>query len=133
MERTTRKKILVVDEDLLSNAMISQILLRGGYVISHATDHRTALKVIGNERPDLIICNLDGRNLDTHELVSTVQKAKESRAIPFLFLVASQRDQARAPDILGPKQYLAKPFTREQLTTAVQEHFGRKKQSMKRS
>jgi CheY-like chemotaxis protein len=130
METKTQKRILVVDEDLLSIANISQTLLRGGFVISHATDHQTALKVIRDEKPDLIICNLDGRNLDSHQLVNTVQQSRAFRTIPFLFVVESQRDTARAPEILGPIQYLKKPFTREQLASAVQEHLSRKRQKL---
>jgi CheY-like chemotaxis protein len=127
METNNPKRILVVDEDLLSIANVSQTLLRGGYVISHATDHQTALKAIRDERPDLIICNLDGRNLNPHQLVSTVQQTSAFRTIPFLFVVESQRDPERAPEILGPKLYLTKPFTREQLTSAVGEHLGQKR------
>lgn len=130
MESRTQKKILVVDEDLLSIASISLTLLRGGYVISHATDHQTALKAIKDERPDLIICNLDGRKFDAHQLVNTVHQARAYRTIPFLFVVESQRDPAQAPEILGPKQHLTKPFTREQLASAVQERLDRKRQRL---
>jgi CheY-like chemotaxis protein len=127
MGTSTRKRILVVDEDLLNIAHISQTLLRGGYEISHATDHETALTAIKDERPDLIICNLDGQHLDSHQLVNRVHQAKAFRTIPFLFVVDSQRNPDQAPDILGPKQYLKRPFTREQLASAVQEHLGPKK------
>lgn len=128
MERKTQKIILVVDEDLLSIANIYQTLLRGGYVITHATDHDAALKAIKLEKPDLIICNLHGRNLDAHQLVNTVQQMRPLRTIPFLFVVESHRNSAQAPEILGPKQYLKKPFTREQLASAVQENLNRKRQ-----
>ena len=130
MERRTHKTILVVDEDLLSIVNISQTLLRGGYVISHATDNENALKVIKVKKPDLIICNLDGRNLDAHRLVSTLQQARSLRTIPFLFVVESQQEPAEAPEILGPRQYLKKPFTREQLASAVREHLNHKQQRM---
>lgn len=127
MERKTQKIILVVDEDLLSIANISQMLLRGGYAISHATDHDTAVEAIKREKPDLIICNFDGRDCEAHELVRTVQQAKTMRRIPFLFVVDSEKDSAQAPEILGPRQYLRKPFTREQLASAVQEHLNPKR------
>ena len=117
-----------MDEDLLSIASIFHTLLRGGYVLSHATNHQTALKAIKDERPDLIICNLDRRNLEAHRLVSTVQQTRAFRTIPFLLIVESKRDPAHAPEILGPKQYLTKPFTQEQLASAVQEHLDRKRQ-----
>jgi CheY-like chemotaxis protein len=128
METRTQKKILVVDEDLLSIVNIAQTLLRCGYAISHATDHQTALKALKDEKPDLIICRFDGRNLDAHRLVNAIQNVSAYRTIPFLFIVESQRDPDRAPEILGPKQYLKRPFTGEQLASAVQERLDRKKQ-----
>jgi CheY-like chemotaxis protein len=128
MGTSTQKKILVVDEDLLSIAHISQTLLRGGYVLSHATDQQTALKAIKDGKPDLVICNLDGQKLDSRQLMNTVQRIRAFRTIPFLFVVDSRRDPAQTPDILGPKQYLKRPFTREQLASAVQERLGPKKQ-----
>ena len=128
MKTGLRRKILVVDGDLLSIAHISQALLGDGYVLSHSTDLKTALQAVRNERPDLIICNLDGQHPDSCELASEVQQSEGFRAIPFLFLVGSPRDPAPAPEILGPKQYLSKPFTREQLTSAVQAHLDWKRQ-----
>ena len=128
METRPQKRILVMDEDLLSIANIFLTLLRGGYVLSHATNRQTALKALRDEKPDLIICNLDGRNLEAHRLVSAVQQTRAFRTIPFLLIVESKRDPAQAPEILGPKQYLIKPFTREQLASAVQEHLVRKRQ-----
>jgi len=130
METRTQKRILVMDEDMLSSANIFLTLLRGGYVLSHAANHKTALKAIKDERPDLIICNLDRRNLEAHRLVSTVQQTRAFRTIPFLLVVESKRDPAQAPEILGPKRFLVKPFTREQLASAVQEHLDRKRQKL---
>jgi len=127
MESKPQKKILVVDEDLSTIANISQTLLRGGYVISHATDQQTALKVIKDERPDLIICNLDGQKFNARQLVSIVRQARALRSIPFLFVIESEQTPGQAPEILGPRQYLKRPFTREQLASAVQEHLGLKK------
>lgn len=39
------KKILIVDDDLLSIATMAQTLLRNGYQVVHATDEDRAFKV----------------------------------------------------------------------------------------
>lgn len=130
MERRNQKKILVVDSDLLSIVHISLTLLTGGYVISHATDYQTALKAVKKEKPDLIICTIGGSDLDSHRLVNTVHGERAFRTIPFLFVVESGQESDQAPEILGPKQYLTKPFTREQLAAAVQQHLGEKRHQL---
>ena len=120
-------KILIVDEDILSIVNVSATLLRRGYAVSHATDQEQALEAVRDSKPDLIICNLDCRKLNAAQFVQRVNQGSESQGIPFLFMIESQREDALAPEILGPKQYLVKPFSKDQVTTAVQEHFRRQR------
>ena len=122
-------RILIIDDDLLSIANISQTLLLDGYQTIHATSQRGAIGAIRRDQPDLVICNLDGRKIDTHQLIQFVNAEREVRGIPFLFLVESHRMPDPAPEILGPKQYLKKPFTHEQLTSAVHDHLDRRRRS----
>ena len=124
---TKPKRILIVDDDLLSIANISQTLLRGGFQTIHATNRRGAIKSIRLDQPDLVIFNLDGRKFDAHQLLQSVKQEREVRGLPFLFLVESHRLPDPAPEILGPKQYLKKPFTREELTSAVHDHLTRRR------
>jgi len=122
MQMADSAKILIVDEDILNIANISQTLVRGGFVISHATSHERALKAVTHERPDLIICNLDAPAIDADEFVRTVKQKAALKGIPFLFIVGAHNASTLAPEILGPRQYLSIPFTREQVFAAVLEH-----------
>lgn len=121
------KKILIVDEDILNIVDLSRVLLRFGYVLSHATDQARAIQAVTQEKPDLIICPSIGKKLDTLQFVNSLQKLPWSRNIPFVFLIESGESSDQAPQILGPKQYLAKPFTSEELASAVQEQLSRRK------
>jgi PleD family two-component response regulator len=125
-------RILIVDEDILSIVSLSQTLVRGGFTISHATDHERAIKAVKDEKPDLIICNLGGQRLNAKELVRVVGQKAAHKSIPFLFIVESHPETVSAPEILGPRQYLTKPFTREQVLTAVQQHLKRRKSKTSR-
>ena len=118
----TPKKILIVDDDLRNIATISQILLENGYRVLHAEDKDRAAKVARNSRPDLIICNAECRALDSLELLKTMRQAQQIRGISVLFLTDSEELLEAAPGVLSPKQYLRKPYTREQLTIAVEEN-----------
>ena len=118
----TPKKILIVDDDLRNIATISQILLENGYRVLHAEDKDRAAKVARNSRPDLIICNAECRALDSLELLKTMRQAQQMRGTSVLFLTNSEELLEAALGIVGPKQFLRKPDTREQLTIAVQEN-----------
>jgi len=116
------KKILIVDDDLRNIATIAQILLANGYQVLHAEDKDRAAKVALHSRPDLIICNAESKTLDALQLLKTVRQAPHMRRISVLFLTDSAELLEAAPGVVGPKQYLKKPYTREQLTIAVQEN-----------
>jgi len=116
------KKIVIIDDDLVDIASISQSLGSGGYRTRQAADQRQAIKTIREEQPDLIICSLDVKKLNARRLVQIVRQSPRLRSTPFLFIGGPQSSAEPAPEILGPKQLLIKPFTREQLTTAVQDH-----------
>ena len=118
----TSKKILIVDDDLRNIATISQILLENGYRVLHAEDKDRAAKVARNSKPDLIICNAESKALDSLELLKTMRQAQQVRGISVLFLTNSEELLEAAHGVLGPKQFLRKPYTREQLTIAVQEN-----------
>lgn len=119
------KKILIVDDDLANVATISQILLQNRYGVLHAEDEEHALRATKKSRPDLIICNADISKLDVLQLVKAVRQTPQIRGTPVLFLTESRELTWAGPDLLGPKQYLRKPFTREQLAIAVQENLKR--------
>lgn len=122
---TDTKKILVVDDDLLTIATISQTLLRNGYQVFHATDEEHAFKTTKKDKPDLIICNFESTKLDAVQLFRTVRQTPQTRGVPFLFITKTQQMPDEEAGILGPKNNLIRPFTREQLTIAVQENLKR--------
>ena len=114
------KKILIIDDDLLNIINISQILLRGGYQICHESDQGRALQAVRETSPDLVICKLRFGDQTAQALLQEVRGSSRLRTIPFLFL-AERLQYSAGPDILGPKQLLTRPFSREQLLNAVQD------------
>jgi PleD family two-component response regulator len=119
------KKILIVDDDLLTIATMAQTLLRNGYQVMHATDEEKAFKSTKKEKPDLIICNAESKKLDVQQLLKSIKNVRSSQGLPFLMITESEELPNKGPGILGPKQHLNRPFTREQLTIAVQENLKR--------
>ena len=88
----------------------------------HAEGEGRAVKVAQKSRPDLIICNAESKTLDALQLVETMRQAPQMRGISVLFLTDSEELVEPAAGLVGVKRYLKKPYTREQLTIAVQEN-----------
>ncbi len=125
MPKFDPKKILIVDDDVLSIATMAQTLVRNGYQVVHTTDEERAFKATKRDRPDLIICNYESKKLDVRQLLRSIRSVRPSQGIPLLLITESQESLIEDPVIPGPRQHLSKPFTREQLTIAVQENLKR--------
>jgi two-component system, OmpR family, response regulator len=50
--------VLVVDDDADVRTLVGELLTRAGYRISEAPDGRAALRVLYDERPDLVLLDV---------------------------------------------------------------------------
>ena len=81
----TPQKILIVDDDILSIATLTQILLQNGYQVLHAEDRDHAVRIAQRSRLDMIICNAENKKVDAVQFlkfVRQVPQARCSQAIP---------------------------------------------------
>lgn len=56
--------VLVVDDDPDVRALVSTLLGRAGYLITEAPDGRAALKALYDQRPDLVVLDVNMPHLD---------------------------------------------------------------------
>ncbi|RZK11498.1 MAG: response regulator transcription factor [Flavobacterium sp.] len=112
--------LLLVEDELIIAEDMTNILEKIGYnVIGVAIDFEEAIGILENEKPDLILLdiNLSGKR-DGIELAHEINKRF---SIPFIF-TTSYTDPAtldRAKQV-NPINYLVKPFKKEQLYTAIE-------------
>jgi DNA-binding response OmpR family regulator len=110
-------KILVVDDDRELVDLLTYCLRGVGYEIVRAFDGERALHVWREQRPDLVILDIEMPKLDGFEVCRRI--ANESTAL-VLFLTCHDReaDEIRALD-LGADDYLRKPFSPKQLLARI--------------
>jgi CheY-like chemotaxis protein len=118
----TPQKILIVDDDILSIATLTQILLQNGYQVLHAEDRDHAVRIAQRSRLDMIICNAENKKVDAVQFLKFVRQVPQARGAAILVLTERREMLEGEPGLLGPKQFLIKPYTREQLAIAVQEN-----------
>jgi CRP/FNR family transcriptional regulator, polysaccharide utilization system transcription regulator len=116
------KRILIVDDDVLNTVTMTQILLRNGYEVLHAENKDHAINVAKKNKPDMIICNAENKQVDMLQVMKHMQQSPHTRGAAILVLIGHREQFAGEPGLLGPRQCLMKPFTREQLAIAVQEN-----------
>lgn len=124
MDRPTipllRKTILVVEPDAPARKEMARMLGIEGYIVLEAADGVSALRLIQNLRPDLILAAVNPPPQDGLEFFSTVRQNPSWTAIPFIFLVPPQLpEMTQISRDLGAEDFLRKPLDAYQLIKTV--------------
>lgn len=107
--------ILVVEDDATLRELLSYRLESHCQVVT-AVDGMDALEKIDAQRPDLIVSDVMMPRMDGFTLLEELQKKKETRAIPFIFLTARTDEDAHLTGMrLGVDDFITKPFDMKQL------------------
>jgi DNA-binding response OmpR family regulator len=110
----TRKRILVVEDDVTSARMVRDYLEAHGYDISVASSGTEGLERFQREQPDLMIVDVALPRKSGFELCFDVKRTTHGQQMPLLLMSAVYRDtdqaSAYAKDGLRAQGYLAKPF-----------------------
>jgi DNA-binding NarL/FixJ family response regulator len=76
--------------------------------------------MIRKQRPDLILCDIMMPSMDGHAVLETLKKEGTLADIPFIFVTAlEERADVRRGMAAGADDYLTKPFSAEELVSAV--------------
>ena len=111
-------KILAVDDDLELLRLISFALRQAGYLLVEAQDGPAAIAAFENERPDLVILDVNMPRLNGFEVLKRIRATGSKTPVMMLTVRATEEDQVRGLD-LGADDYLAKPFSPRTLLARV--------------
>lgn len=110
-------KILVVEDDLSLSDVIAFTLRRAGFEILTAYDGLAALTTWEQQRPDLIVLDLNLPKLDGLDVCRRVRLVDKT---PIIMLSARSGDEAVVKGLeLGADDYIVKPFSPSQLVARV--------------
>ncbi|OFE16548.1 DNA-binding response regulator [Humibacillus sp. DSM 29435] len=109
--------VLVVDDDPRLQRTLSIALRAHSHHVLTANDGRTALAVVAEESPDVVILDLGLPDLDGTEVL---RRIRQTSLVPVIVLSARHEsdDKVEALD-LGADDYVTKPFGVEELLARV--------------
>lgn len=116
--------ILIVDDEPTIREVVRRYLERDGYKVSEAADGKTALEILQNEPPDLMILDImlpgiDGLTI-TSRLRDGISTLATEREVPIIILTARTGERDRIQGLeLGADDYVTKPFSPQELVARV--------------
>jgi two-component system, OmpR family, KDP operon response regulator KdpE len=111
------RRILVVDDESQITRVLRTSLSSQGYDIRVANDGETALEIMKDWMPDLVITDLSMPNMDGLELC---RRLRLSTKIPIIVLSVKGEEKTKVQALdAGADDYVTKPFGIEELLARV--------------
>jgi DNA-binding NarL/FixJ family response regulator len=117
----SKKKILCIEDDRETAALIAEELLDRGYDVTVAHDGREGLAAVLRIMPDLVLSDISMPAMSGFELLERLTAlAPRFSYMPFVFLTAlTDRDNELKGRLLGADDYVTKPIDFDLLVTII--------------
>jgi CheY-like chemotaxis protein len=113
----TMHTILVVDDDDQMRQFWTDVLMEQGYTVLTADNGATALELIDQQTPTLIIADILMPGIDGIELCLSLRKLDTTASIPIVVCSATQ--EAAIQNECSYTAFFTKPFNLNQLLNVV--------------
>ena len=121
MTGARKKRILCIEDDAETAALIAEELVERGYEVTIAGDGREGFAAILKDMPDLVLSDISMPVMSGFEVLERLTAlAPRFRNMPFVFLTAlSVRDNELRGRQLGADDYVTKPIDFDVLATII--------------
>jgi DNA-binding response OmpR family regulator len=113
-------KILLVDDDATIHALLKVHLLGDPMEVRSAFDGAAALRLIAHWQPDLILLDIDMRDLNGFEVCQRLRENPSIMNVPVIFLTSVSAIEQKVFGLeMGACDYITKPFDPSELLARV--------------
>jgi signal transduction histidine kinase len=114
-------RILVVDDDAELRAVIRLALEESGYGVAEAEDGVVGVQMACSHLPDLVLCDVKMKNMDGYRALAALRQNSVTASLPIILMTGGTDPSGMRQGMeLGADDFLAKPFTIDQLLGAVE-------------
>ena len=116
-------KVMVIDDSKTIRRTAETLLQKAGCTVITATDGFDALAKIADSNPDIIFVDIMMPRLDGYQTCALIKNNSAFKSTPVIMLSSKDGlfDKAKGR-IVGSDEYLTKPFSKEELFTAIRQY-----------
>lgn len=119
-DKSKKKKIFIVEDDLDLSEMLSAYFRVQGYEVSQAVRGEDAVAGITETLPDVAVLDIRLPDINGYEVCRRLRRARRTQNIPIIFLTEKrEREDKLAGLELGAVDYITKPFDIQELRLRV--------------
>ncbi len=122
------KRILCIEDEPEMIDLIRLILGRRGFEVTGANGGMAGLQAVRTELPDLVLLDLMMPDMDGWEVYQQMKADEATRNIPVIVVTAKAQsiDKVLGLHIAKVDDYIAKPFSPQELLASVEKTLGAK-------
>lgn len=116
-------KVMVIDDSKTIRRTAETLLSKAGCEVTTATDGFDALAKIADTKPAIIFVDIMMPRLDGYQTCALIKNNNAFKRTPVIMLSSKDGlfDRAKGR-IVGSDQYLTKPFSKDELLSAIRDH-----------
>ena len=113
-------RVMVVDDSKTIRRTAETLLAKEGCTVLTAVDGFEALSMIADQQPHIIFVDIMMPRLDGYQTCALIKNNQQFKNTPVIMLSSKDGlfDKAKGR-VVGAEQYLTKPFTRDELLSAI--------------
>jgi CheY-like chemotaxis protein len=123
-----RKKILVVDDNLVVTTSLSMKLESAGYQVISAADGSEAASAVRKEKPELILIDISFPDLDVgggvqwdgFKIIDWLRRLEEAKNVPVIVITSGDEAKYKGPSLAkGAIAFFQKPINSQELLDVI--------------
>jgi len=116
----SKTQILTVDDSPSMRMLLRVALTERGYDVEQAEDGLEALDWLGDNKPHVIITDINMPRMDGFELIESLRTEGDHQTVPILVLSTESSDEKKnRARSAGATGWIVKPFDPDKLAAAV--------------
>ena len=113
-------KILIVEDEVAIQVLITYNLQQAGYETLCADNAEKAMSIINEALPDLILLDWMLPNMSGIEFARILRKGERTRLIPIIMLTARSMEADKVTGLeIGADDYMTKPFSPREMIARI--------------